>query len=569
MRQTWAKIGSLIVAAALALALPAHAEKELFRGNAGEPKSLDPHRATGTWENHIIGDMLMGLYTEAADATPILGAADDVKTSADGLRWTFHIRPHTWSDGKPVTANDFVFAYRRIFDPKFAAEYREILYPIKNAVKVSEGKLSLDKLGVSAPDAQTLVIELENPAPYLPQLLTHYTAFPLPQHVVEKYKNEWVKPGKMVTNGPYMLLEWRPNDHITLVKNPKFYDAANVKIDRVTFYPLEDDLAALKRYRGGEVDIQERWPLTERKWLKENIPNEARSFTYLGVTYATFNMTKKPFNDVRVRKAVAEAIDRHVLEKDIFFDSYGKEAFSFLPPGLGGVEHSAEVPYAKMTMDARRAEAKQLLAAAGYGPDKPLRFGFNYNNYPDNKRQAVAIQAMMKQIGVEVELLPGEPKVHYDNLKTKNFEAALAAWVFDFSDAKNILYLFESTTGQLNYGGYSNPAYDAVMKRADAEPNGEMRAKLLGQAHTMLMTDLPAAPIFYQLDRPLVKPYVLNFVENERRVFRSRWMDIGDKRGPSMASKGSEGGAQTSEGGFLSWVGSWFSPDAWQRWWNS
>lgn len=569
MRRAWAGIGSLIVAATLALALPAHAEKELFRGNAGEPKSLDPHRATGTWENNIIGDMMLGLYTEAADASPILGAADDAKTSADGLRWTFRIRPHTWSDGTPVTANDFVFAYKRILNPKFAAEYREILYPIKNAVKVSEGKLPIDKLGVSAPDAQTLVIELENPAPYLPQLLTHYTAFALPQHVVEKFKDDWVKPGNMVTNGPYTPLSWRPNDHITLVKNPKFYDAANVKIDRVTFYPLEDDLAALKRYRGGEVDITERWPLTESKWLKENIPNEARSFTSLNVVYTTFNMTKKPFNDLRVRKAVAQAIDRQTIARDIFFNSYGVEAKSFLPPGLAGVERSAEVPYANMTMDARRAEAKQLLAAADYGPENPLRFGYNYINYPDAKRAAVAIQAMMNQIGVKMELLPGEPKVHYDNLKTKNFEAANAAWIFDFSDAKNILYLFESTTIQQNYAGYNNPAFDDAMLRADREPNAEVRAKLLGQAHAMLMADLPSAPVFHQFERPLVKPYVLNFVENARKVFRTRWMDIGNKQDPDMAAKGTDGGAQASEGGFWSWLGSWFSPEAWQRWWNS
>lgn len=568
-RSLWVRLGSLVVVALLALAAPAHAEKELFRGNAGEPKSLDPHRATGTWENHIIGDMIMGLYTEAADSSPLLGAADDAKTSPDGLRWTFHIRPHTWSDGKPVTSGDFVFALRRILDPKFAAEYCELLYPIKNAVKVNKGDLPVEQLGVSAPDPQTLIIELENPAPYLPQLLTHYTSFPLPQHILEKYQNSWIKPGNMVSNGAYMLLEWRPHDHITLVKNPTFYDAANVKIDRVTFYPLEDDLAALKRYRAGEVDFQERWPLTELKWLRENVPNEARSFTEFSVTYTTFNTTKKPFNDPRVRKAIAESIDRQAISHDILFDAYGVEATSFLPPGLPGVDRSAEVPYAKMTMEARRAEAKQLLAAAGYGPDKPLRFAYNYISYPDNKRIAVAIQAMMKQIGVTIELVPSEPKVHYDTLKTKNYEAAAAAWVFDYADAKNLLYLFQSTTVQQNYPGYNNPAYDDLMKRADAEPNGEVRAKLLGQANALLVSELPAAPVFFLFRRPLVKPYVLNFVPNPRDVFRTRWMDIGDKPGPATATSGTGSGAQASEGGFWSWLGSWFSPEAWQKWWNS
>jgi oligopeptide transport system substrate-binding protein len=559
----------LIVLAALAFATPAHAEKELIRGNFGEPKSLDPHRASGTWENNIIGDMLMGLYTEAADAAPILGAADDAKTSPDGLRWTFHIRPHTWSDGKPVVAGDFVFAMRRILDPKFAAEYGEILYPIKNARKVNKGELPVDKLGVSAPNAETLIIDLEHPAPFLPQLLTHYTTFPIPQHVVEKHQSDWIKPGRMVSNGPFMLLEWRPHDHITLVRNPKFYDAANVKLDRVQFLPMPDDLAALKRYRAGEIDLQDRWPLTEMKWLRDNIPNEARSFTYLSVSYTTFNMTKKPFNDLRVRKAVAMAIDRQSIARDVFFNAYGKEAVSLLPPGLQGVDMSSKVPYADMTMDARRAEAKQLLTAAGYGPGNPLRFTYNYINNPDAKRSAVAIQSMMKQIGASVELIPTEAQVHYTTLKTKNYDAANAAWVYDYSDAKNMLYLFQSSTDQQNYPGYKNPEFDALMDRADTEPDGVKRGQLLGQAHALMMRDLPVAPVFHPFERTLVKPYVLNFVENARVVFRSRWMDLGEKTGPAGTASGPSGGAQASEGGFWSWLGSWFSYEAWQKWWNS
>ncbi len=568
-RSHWLRFGCAIAVAVVALAAPAQAEKHLYRGNAGEPKSLDAHRATGTWENHIIGDMFMGLYTDAADASPIMGAADDVKTSPDGLRWTFHIRPHTWSDGKPVTSSDFVFAFRRILDPATNAEYRELLYPIKNAVKVSYGKATVETLGISAPDSQTLIIDLENPAPYLPQLLTHYTTFALPQHVIDKYGSDWVKPGHMVSNGAYVLSEWRPHDHITLVKNPKFYDAENVKIDKVTFYPIEDDLAALKRYRAGEIDINERWPLTEYKWLQKNIPNEARKFTYLSIGYWTFNTTTKPFNDFRVRKAVAETIDRQIIERDIFFSAYGTEAKSMLPPGLAGVEYTAEVAYAKMSMDERRAEAKQLLTAAGYGPDNPLTFTYNYISIPDAKRSAVAVQAMMKQIGVQMQLVPGEPKIHYDNLKTKNYQAANAAWVFDYSDAKNVLYLFESTTIQQNYPGYKNPAYDDLMKRADKEPNAGIRAKLLGDAHGLLLKDLAVAPIFYLYERNLVKPYVLNYVENPRTIFRTRWMDIGNKTGPGGEATGPSGGAQTSEGGFWSWLGSWFSGDAWQKWWNS
>jgi oligopeptide transport system substrate-binding protein len=366
-----------------------------------------------------------------------------------------------------------------------------------------------------------------------------------------------------------MLLEWRPHDHITLVKNPKFYDAANVKLDRVVYLPIEDDLAALRRYRAGEIDLQERWPLTEHKWLSQNIPNEARKFTYLSIAYTTFNMTKKPFNDIRVRKAVALTIDRQRLQNEVFFGAFGKEAVSFLPPGLAGVSNTNEVFYAKMPMEARIEEAKKLLAAAGYGPNNPLKFSYNFINFPDARRAAVAIQSMMSKVGATMELLPAEPKIHYDLLKTKNYEAANAGWVFDYSDAKNFLYLFESTTLQQNYAGYNNPEFDSLMQRADAEPDVAKRGQLLDEANALLLRDLPAAPTFHQYQRMLVKPYVLNFVENPRIIFRARWLDIGDKPGPAGTAKGTDGGAQASEGGFWSWLGSWFSWEAWQKWWNS
>ena len=519
----------MLFALAATSAGTALAENHLYRGNAGEPKSLDPHRATGTWENHIIGDMFLGLYTEAANAEPILGAAESVETSKDGLKWTFKLRAHTWSDGKPVLASDFVYAFRRILDPATAAEYRELLYPVKNAEAVSFGKKKTSELGISAPDARTVVIELENPAPYLPQLLTHYTTYPLPQHVVEKLGNEWVKPGNMVSNGAYMLQSWRPSDHITLVKNPRFYEAAKVKIDKVTFYPIEDDLAALKRYRAGEIDMNVRWPLTEHRWMQANIPAETRKFTYFAVTYWTFNTTRKPFNDIRVRQAIAQVIDRSVIEKGIFFGVYGKEATSILPPGLAGVKNDARMVYAGKTMEARREDSKKLLAAAGYGPNNPLKFRYSYIATPDSRRAAIAMQAMMKQIGVTMELSPAEPKVHYDNLKTKNYDAGNAAWVFDYSDAKNILYLFQSTTLQQNYPGYNNKAFDDFMRRSDKEPDAAKRGALLDAAQAQLMKDIAIAPMFFPYERMIVKPYVQNFVENPRSIFRTRWLALGAK----------------------------------------
>jgi len=222
-------------------------------------------------------------------------------------------------------------------------------------------------LGVHAPDAKTLVIELEHPTPFLPELLTHYTAYPLPQHVVEKFASDWTKPGNMVTNGAYVLSEWRPHDHVKLIKNPKFWDAANVKIDEVYFYPTSDDGAALKRFRNDELDTQYRWPLTEHKWLQKNIPNEARSYTCLNVTFTSFNVKKKPLDDIRVRKALAEAVDRDAIERDIYGHVYGEVAATIIPPGTANVDRTALVPWAGMTIEQRKADAKKLLAEAGFG----------------------------------------------------------------------------------------------------------------------------------------------------------------------------------------------------------
>jgi oligopeptide transport system substrate-binding protein len=569
--RVWPLFRLIVAALVLTLGTAAVAAdgKVLRRGNGSEPYSLDPHRTTGVWESHIIGDMLIGLYTEDVNAQPIFGAAQSAETSEDGLTWTFKIRPHTWSDGTPVSAEDFVFAYRRILDPKTAAQYANVLYPIKNAQKVNKGSLAVAQLGVKAPDASTLVIELEHPAPYLPQLLTHHTAAPLPRGLVQKVGNDWTKPGTMVSNGPYVLTEWRPHDHVKLVKNPKFYDATNVKIDEVFYYPIEDDLAALKRYRAGELDTNERWPLTEHKWLRENIPNEARTSTVLWVSYTSFNMTRKPFDDARVRRGLAMAIDRQAILNDVFFGAYGEEALTLLPPGTANVDLSAKVDWAGKPMEERKAEARKLLAAAGFGPEKPLKFTYNYINFPDNKRAAVAMQAMWKDVGAMAELSPTEPKVHYRLLETKSFDAAQDAWSFDYNDARNALFLWESTTIELNSSAYHSAAFDTLLQRADAEKDLSARGQLLGQATGILLKDLPAVPQFFPFYRPLVKSYVLNWMNNPRQINRTRWLDVGNRPGPGGTAENVGPGAEATEGGFWSWLGSWFSWDAWQKWWNS
>src|SRR5258708_28219097 len=229
-------------------------ENVLNRGNGAEVESLDPALADTSWEQWIIGDIMMGLFTEDPKGNALLGAAENAAVSPDGKIWTFPLRDSRWSDGTPVTAEDFVYAWRRTLDPKTAGKYGAILYAFKNAKAIAEGKLPPSALGVRAEGTRTLVLELEHPAPYLPELLAHNITYPVPRHVVEAKGAAWTQPGNYVSNGAYVLSERVPNDHVTLTKNPRFFDAANVHIERVMFYPTEDASGALKRFRAGELD---------------------------------------------------------------------------------------------------------------------------------------------------------------------------------------------------------------------------------------------------------------------------------------------------------------------------
>src|ERR687897_2446529 len=299
---------------ALGASSVAFAAGELHIANSGEPDTLDPHHVEGVWENRIIGDMFMGLTTEAADASVIPGAAESWEVSDDGTVYTFALRDHSWSDGTPVSAEDFVFALQRILDPAEAAEYASLLYTVKNAKPLNEGALEgMDQLGVRAQGPRTLEVTLESPTPYFIEQLTHYTAFPVPRHKVEELGDDWIKPGNIVGNGPYTVVEWLPNTHVRLEKNAAFYDADNVAIDTVYFYPAEERNAATKRFRAGEIDVQYDFASEQIDWLEENLPEETRIAPWLGIYYYAFNTRKPPFDNKAVRQAPAMAINRAAI----------------------------------------------------------------------------------------------------------------------------------------------------------------------------------------------------------------------------------------------------------------
>lgn len=494
------------------------------RGNGFEPKSLDPAYIDAMWEANIVGDMLIGLTTEDPAGKPIPGAATSWDVSPDGLTWTFHLRDHLWSDGTPVTSHDFAYAWRRLLNPKSASQYAYNMWIVKNAHAISDGKMPPSALGIETPDDKTLVVHLEHPASYLPELLDHHTAYPVPQHVVEKYGNAWALPGKYVSNGAYIVTEWQPNDHITLVKNDKFYDAAHVQIDTVHYYPTTDSQAALKRYRAGELDAQNPFPVLEIGWLKRNIPDQIKSVPYLATSYMVMNLNHKIFQDIRLREALNLAVDRESITGKI--NRVGETpAYSILPPGVANYPGTAHLAFKDMPFAERIKKAQALMKEMGYGPNHHLSFTYTTTTQPDSKRTAAALQAMFAHIYIDLVINPVDGQVLFQNLPAHNFELAGLSWIADFNDATNFLDLLRSDGGN-NYGSYKNPAYDALLNKAQQMVDLKARGAVLNQAEQMALNDYAWIPVNFAVTKDIVKPYVKGWVANVKNMNRTRWLSI-------------------------------------------
>ncbi len=497
----------------------------LHRGNSAEPLTLDPQLASGTWENNIIGDMFIGLLTENAAGKPVPGMATGWTTSEDGLTWTFTLRDAKWSDGVPVTADDFVYSFRRLLDPATLAQYASLQYVIKNAEKVNSGELPPEALGVRAIDPHTLEIKLEYPAPYFLGLLTHYTAMPVPAHVVREKGKDWIKPENVQVNGPFKLTEWRSNDYVHIVKNPSFYDAADVCLDDIYYYAITDNNTAERQVREGKLDINNDFPGQKLEFLNKQLPGYVHIHPYLGTTYYAFNTRRKPFDDARVRNALAMALDRDFMT-DKILKSGQIPAYSLVPPGVNNYPKGGRAKWAGLSLDERRAKARALLMEAGFGPDHPLEFEFTYRNTGDNPRVAPAVQSDWSQIApwVRPTITGVETQIHYDNLRTGDFEVGDAGWIADYNDAQNFLYLLLTKTKQMNYGRYSNPEFDALVDQSNHELDMQKRAAIMRHAEQVMLDDMPIIPMWYLVNKALVNPRVTGWEDNIVDIHRSRYL---------------------------------------------
>jgi oligopeptide transport system substrate-binding protein len=508
--------------------------------NGGDPGSLDPHKVSGDWENRPIGDFLEGLMAEDAGAEPIPGMAESYTVSDDGTVYTFKIRANAvWSDGEPVTAYDFDLAFHRLYDPATAAKYAYLQNSIKNGARILEGTkpdeegkdtqeaMPVSELGVKAIDDKTLEITLEQPTPFFLGTLTHYTAFPIPKHVYDKVGDAFADKENLLANGPYKVVEWLPGSYIHSVKNDKYYDAANVKIDDVYYHVLEDDAGALNRYRAGEFDILTAFPSDQMDFINKELPGQAHVVPYLGIYYYVVNQTVKPLDDVNIRKALSMAVNRLYVTKSL--EGTGSiPAYGYVQPGVANYEGVPEyIPAWAPKDDAgyaqNVADAKAIMEAAGYTDANPLKLTLKYNTSDLHQRIAVGIQGMWKAIHVEIELLNADVTTHYDQLTEGDFQIGRAGWQNDFNDPSNTLDLLR-TGVENNYGRYSNPEYDRLMAEAAKTLDLKARAALMGKAEALAMDEFAAIPFYYNVTRVVVSPKISGFVDNAKDVHRTRWL---------------------------------------------
>lgn len=485
----------------------------LHLGNGVEPISLDPHKVQGTGEHRLLLDNMIGLTQDDADGKPIPGMAERWETSADGLTWTFYLREASWSDGVPVTAEDFVFSFRRILLPATASEYASLLYLIKNAQPVNEGKAPPESLGVRAVSPRVLEIRLEHPAPYLPELAKHQTMFPVPKHRVEKLGNAWARPENYVSNGPYRIVAWRLGDYVKAVKNERFWDADEVCVDEVYYYPTVDAVSAERRVLRGELDMSADIQSNRIAFLRQRHPEYVQTHTYLGVAYLAFNADVPALRDRRVRKALMMSVDREFIAEKLLRGGQ-TPAYTFVPPGVANYSGARPPEWASWPFERRQAEARRLLAEAGYGPKRPLKVEIKHRNSADPMLVMPAIQADWQQIGVQAALAQNEVQIAYASYRARDFQVADAAWVADYNDAMSFLYLMQSATGAQNYGDYRNPAYDALLLKADNEPDAARRASYLAEAERIILEDAAVVPTYFYINKNLVSPRIRGWKAN-------------------------------------------------------
>lgn len=507
---------------------PARADTRHYRrGNDADPETLDPHRSSTVAEAHILRDLYEGLLTYDNFGRLVPGSAERWEISDDRLTYSFTLRPDgRWSNGDPVVAEDFRFSLRRILAPLTAAKYAEVLYPIRNARAVNRGELPPDALGIEATDRETLVIRLESPVPYLLELLTHQTSLPVHPPSIARFGDAFTKPGNLISNGPYQLVDVVPNDRISLRKNPHFRDAARIPIESVDFIPTPDLAAAVRRYAAGEIDSLSDLPADQMRSLRKRFGAQIRLGPALGLTAIACNLRKAPFDDVRVRRALSMALDREFLA-EIVWGETTTPAYSLCPQGLDNYRDPPELPGREDLPIDREEQARALLAEAGFRAGNPLRLEYRFNTTDNNRNTAIALADMWRGIGVETRFVNTDAKTHFAFLRDGGaFDLARMSWFADYSDPQNFLFLLGTGNHGFNAGRYSNPLFDDLLARAAGQRDVRRRAELMFDAESIALADVPWIPLMHSRSKGLVSPRLQGIQTNLRNVAPTRYLSL-------------------------------------------
>jgi oligopeptide transport system substrate-binding protein len=486
----------------------------IHRGNGSQPQGLDPHLTEGVPSANVQRDLFESLVVEAPDGSSVPGNAERWDITEDGLIYTFSLRQNArWSNGDPVTANDWVYSLRRAVTPATGSKYSMILAPILNAEEIIAGRSEPAELGVEALDRHTLRITLKAPTPYFLGLLTHNTAYPVHEPSIRAHGDAYGRVGNLVSNGPYQLSELVMQSHIRLVRNPQFWDDANTIIDEVYYYPIEDQSSELMRYRAGELDWTYEVPNAQFNWIARHLPDELVVSDYFGIYYFGFNTTRPPFDDPRIRTALSMAIDREIITGKL--TRFGEvPAYAFVPPGIQGYTPQ-EPEWANWTQEQRVARAQELMAEAGFTKDNPLRLEIRYNTHQNHKKISLGIASMWQQaLGVRASLINEEFRVFLATRRNRVVtEVFRSGWIGDYLDPFTFLDLMHTDNPQ-NDVGFFHAEFDALLAEASMTADARERFDLLEEAEAMMLAEQPVAPIYTYVSKRLIKPYVRGWESN-------------------------------------------------------
>lgn len=503
-----------------------HATQHVVIGNGAEPATLDPSKIEGRPESNIAVELFEGLVSQDNNGKVIPGVAEKWETKEGGKVWIFTLRRNAkWSDGSAVTAGDFEYAFKRMVDPKTGSNYSWYLGKASNVLNgtaIVEGKKPASELGIKAINDTTLQITLEKPVAYLVATMIHGSLMPLPRKVVEKFGDKWTDPSNIVSNGPFKLRERVVNERIVLERSPTYWNNAKTVIEQVTILPIINQSAEYQRYRANAIDVTVDGgvPAEQVAQIRKEVPNELTLWPQLGSYFYIFNTKVKPFDDVRVRRALSLAINRDVITKQIL--NTGEVPGYTMTPAIADVYKAIPNEWELLTQAQREDEARKLLLEVGFGPGKPLKFPLLYNSNEQHKKIALAVAAMWKRIGsVEVELMNQEWKTFLDTRNRGDFVVTRGSWIADYNEASTMVDMFHSKHGN-NDGKYNNPKYDEIIDKAKVTLDAAERMKLYQDAEHILSQDFPAIFMHHYACRRMIKPWVKGYGKNPQGRIQAR-----------------------------------------------